>query len=181
MVNISFIVHWRIENYGELSDGLVPSGMRFQVFHRTACRVAMVFSNATPKSLWPCEWARNRAANKSPVPVNAMPFPIIGIDMAYLVRSVATSDRFNYWYCCSIVRVSQGISLSPVLWLRNPASPPSAPNFDDEMTTVLTPLSWNQLVANQASLSFFSVIPLSSSTSNWFGVQISLSGIISSR
>lgn len=58
--------------------------MAFSVFFNTACNVATVYSSASLKLDFVVEWAKNTAANKSPTPVNAMPSPIVGIDMVCL-------------------------------------------------------------------------------------------------
>lgn len=59
--------------------------MDFNVFLSTACIVATVYSNASARVDLVVEWAKNRAVNKSPMPVNAISLPMVGINIECLV------------------------------------------------------------------------------------------------
>lgn len=58
--------------------------IEFNVFRRTACTVAIVYSSASAILDLVAEWAKNKAANKSPTPVNMTSVPITGTEMVCL-------------------------------------------------------------------------------------------------
>lgn len=59
--------------------------MDLSVFLSTACIVATVYSNASARVDLVVEWAKNSAANKSPMPVNTISLPMVGINIECLV------------------------------------------------------------------------------------------------
>lgn len=154
-----------------------PFGMASIVLCKTACTVAIVDSSASLKLDLVAVCARNRDANKSPTPVNWMPAPMTGICRVILCSSVPVKRR---WYITldAEAHESQKMNL-PFLWLKNDVREFSVPRFVEDSTTVFTPFSWNQFNAVHASVSLSMVMPVNSSASNWFGVQMSLNGIIS--
>lgn len=71
----------------------------FNVVFRTDCTVAMVYSSASARLDFVAEWAKNRAANKSPTPVKTTSLPIIGIDIVYrsfVLPAINKSMRDEY-------------------------------------------------------------------------------------
>lgn len=69
----------------------------FNVFFRTACNVAMVYSRASQRLGFVVEWAKNKAANKSPTPVKTMPSPMAGIGNVCLILAPPTSLSERKW------------------------------------------------------------------------------------
>lgn len=73
--------------------------------------MATVYSNASARFDFVVEWAKNRAANKSPIPVNTIPSPIVGINIECLVLAAPGSNLKNNAKCENIFKKKEQMKI----------------------------------------------------------------------
>lgn len=172
---------WRIKRLKKENQPQVAD-IAFSVFSKIDCKVAMVYSSASARFGFVAEWAKNSAAKTSPTPVKTtLLSPIIGIDIVYrsFVLPVKKIEQKGKSWEKKSFSLMEFDSPLPSRRLRNPINSVRDAKLADEMTTVLTPFSWNHSTASHASSGVLIFLPVNISASNWFGVQMSHNGRIS--
>lgn len=151
--------------------------MAWIVFFSTAWVVATVYSSASERFGFDVECAKNKAANKSPMPVKTIPSPMTGMDIVCLDFDLPVRREKKNLIPYS--DLSSKRAEIPFCWLRNAINSLLDAKLVDDITTVPTPFAWNHSVARHASSCDRIFCPVNVSASNWFGVQISHNGNIS--